>query len=54
MLYIVDRDTEKILAKWDAWYAHAFEEATEFIVKENLEFLDLEITLMGDMVLWVR
>lgn len=54
MLYVVDKDTELILGKWDAWYKDCMKEAGELIERENLIVLKDEITIMGDMVIWVE
>ena len=54
MLYVVNRDTDLILGRWDAWYIDCEKEASELIAKSGLEVIDTEITFMGDKVIWVK
>lgn len=53
MLYVVNRESNEILFRVDAWQRDCMERAQEFIYQSDLTFEKQEITLMGDMVLWV-
>ena len=53
MLYIVNKETDMILNRWDGWYIHAEDEAGAFIRENGLTVLKDEITLMGDRIVWV-
>ena len=55
MLFIARDDKDgTILARWDGWYINAEAEAQEFIRVNGLKVKKVEITLMGNKVIWVE
>lgn len=53
MLFIVKRETNEILFRVDAWISDCIDRAAKFIAENGLEYQEQEITMMGDMVMWV-
>ncbi len=53
MLYVVEKETDKILFRVDAWDIDCERKARSYIKENGLVLLDSEITFMGDMVMWV-
>lgn len=54
MLYIVEVSTKNILFKIDAWQSDCMTSAKKFLRDEQLYCTKEEITMNGDMVLWVE
>ena len=54
MIYVVNKETNMVLAKFEAWTEDAMDKAARYVAKAGVEYLDQEITFMGDMVIWVR
>ena len=44
----------KILTTYDAWEANAYRNALDDIRGNGYEYVQEEITMMGDMIIWVK
>lgn len=53
MVYVVEKTTGKILDRADAWELDAPERLTRKAVADGYTLLELLITPMGDMVIYV-
>lgn len=53
MVYVVDKTTDTILERADAWELGAPERLTRWAVAAGYKVLEQIITLMGDMVIYV-
>lgn len=53
MIIIVRKSDNKILSRYEAWETNSYDNAIDDIVKNNYVYLSEEITMMGDMVIWV-
>lgn len=54
MLYVIDELTDKVLFKIDAWAVNAEGMALNWIRENGYEVSHDEITIMGNMLIWVR
>ena len=54
MCYVVLESTKEILFRIDAWEIRSVDKAIEWAETNGYEIVRDEITLMGDMVLWVK
>ena len=54
-MIIVARKSDKvIIARYEAWATGAYENALADIDREGFRYLSEEITMMGDMIIWVQ
>lgn len=53
MLLVVDQSLNEVLFRVDAWQADCMEQADKFINDNGYLFMKQEITVTGNMVLWV-
>lgn len=53
MLFVVDKDTDDVLFKVDAWDREAFKKADDFIESNGFAFLYDHLTCIGNMVWYV-
>ena len=54
MVYVVNKATNEILFKIDAWVGGADGIASEWAFNHGYTCIGDEITMMGDMVIWVK
>lgn len=54
MCYVVLEATKEILFRIDAWELHSVDKAIGWAEANGYKIVKDEITLMGDMVLWVK
>lgn len=54
MVYVVDKETDTILQRADAWELDAPERLAYWAASNGYTVLKHEITPMGDMVIWVQ
>lgn len=54
MIIVVRESDRKILARYEAWATGAYEHAMADIDGNGHTYLREEITVMGDMVIYVR
>lgn len=54
MIIIVRISDEKILSRYEAWAQNAYENAMQDIKGNGYEYVKEEITMMGDMIIWVK
>ena len=54
MVYVVNENTKEVLFKIDAWVGGAEGIASEWAYNKGYTCIREEITMMGDMVIWVR
>lgn len=53
MIFVVDKESGRIHERFEAWAIDAEKTARANIREHGLVLLDVEITMMGDMVMWV-
>lgn len=53
MILVVRTSDKKILSRYEAWAQGAQTEALKFIQDNGYKVVSDEITLMGDMIIWV-
>ena len=54
MIIIVRKSDNKILSKYEALELNAYENAVHDVEANGYTYISEEITMMGDMVIWVR
>lgn len=54
MVFVVERMTQKIVNRCDAWELGAVERMTDWAFKSGYTTVIKKITLSGDMVIWVE
>ena len=54
MILIVRKNDNKILSKYEAWAKDAYETAVGDVRRNGYEYINEEITFMGNMVIWVK
>ena len=54
MVYVVNENTKAILFKIDAWDVDAEGTAIRWAKDNGYKLVDSKITMMGDMIIWVR
>lgn len=54
MIIIVRKTDNKILSRYEAWELNAYENAVHDVEANGYTYISEEITMMGDMVIWVR
>lgn len=53
MIYLVEKATDKIINKCDAWLADGEKKMIQCAHNMGLKVIDTQITFMGDMVIYV-
>lgn len=53
MIIVAKKEDGIILNRFEAWAMNAEQTARHWIKEAGLVLLDIEITMMGDMVMWV-
>ena len=53
MVIVALKETGRILNRFEAWATNSVETACRWAVENGYKLLGDEITLMGDMVIWV-
>ncbi len=53
MIIIVRKSDNKILSRYEAWERNAYNNAIDDIKGNGYAYISEEITMMGDMVIWV-
>lgn len=54
MLYIVEKATNKIIERFEAWRPDLNEAVNGYCIAYGYKPLNQEITAMGDMIVWVH
>ena len=54
MIYIVERKTNKIIDRCDAWLEGGLESMRCTALVSGYSIIEEEITFSGDLVIWVR
>lgn len=54
MVYVVNKADNKVLNRIDAWELGAPDKMASWAERNGYTILNAEITLMGDMVIWVE
>ena len=54
MVFVVNKKTDEILNKCDAWLIGAEDKMIGWAKENGYTPISSEITLMGDMVIWVE
>ena len=54
MIYVVDRDSMQVLNRIDAWVVDGIERMVAWAWNNGFEEVSREITIMGNMVIWVQ
>ena len=54
MVYVVNKNSDKILNRCDAWVLDAEHLMRKWASENGWVVTDVEITMMGDMVIWVE
>lgn len=54
MIIVVREKDQKILSKYEAWDSNAYDNAIEDIAGNGYKYDREEITMMGNMIIWVK
>lgn len=54
MIIVARKNDGAIIARYEAWATGAYENALADIDRDGFCYLSEEITMMGDMVIWVQ
>lgn len=54
MILVVRISDEKILSRYEAWELNSYSNALQDIKGNGYEYIKEEITMMGDMIIWVQ
>lgn len=54
MIIIVRKSDNRILSRYEAWELNAYENAVHDVETNGYTYISEEITMMGDMVIWVK
>lgn len=54
MIIVVRKADKKILTRYEAWAVNAYQTALDDIRGNGYQYDSEEITMMGDMIIWVR
>ena len=54
MILVVRKSDDKVLSRYEAWDPNAYTNAMDDIKGNGLEYIGEEITLMGNMIIWVK
>lgn len=54
MIKVVRTSDNKILTTYDAWAENAYNHALDYIWCNGYEYIREQITMMGDMIIWVK
>lgn len=53
MIIVARKSDKKILSRYEAWENGAYENALEDLKGNGYKYINEEITMMGDMIIWV-
>lgn len=54
MCYVVNKETEMILNRCDAWEINSVGKIQKWAEDNGYYIINSEITFMGDMIIWVK
>lgn len=54
MIIVARISDNKILSRYEAWEMNSYDNALQDIKGNGYEYVREEITMMGDMVIWVK
>ncbi|MBR0411520.1 MAG: hypothetical protein IJI25_11080 [Eubacterium sp.] len=54
MIMVVRKADNAVIARYEAWATGAYENALADIDRDGFKYLNEEITMMGNMVIWVQ
>lgn len=54
MIFLVVKETNKILGRFDAWAENSVEDAIEYAKEKGYTPFADEVTFNGDMIIWCK
>ena len=54
MVYVVRQSDQKVLNRMDAWVFNSVELMRNWVIDNGMDIIREEITIMGNMVIWVE